>query len=511
MQLNMPSSQFPPPPAFEHLTEESMRARLVNLRESVAPILSNNVLLHFTDHSVNHSDSLAKLVDELIRPLQSTDKRLSSDELFILYAACYLHDIGMQFERANETQVIVDLNLTTPWHEIPLESQQNLIRQNHAAISAEMVRASVSAEVPIIGLQLTMDYFPNYVAAISEGHTLPVESPRYKTLTVDGPNLRIELLSALLRIADILDLSRRRANRSKALTLALSLESQTHWWRHHYTEDIVIDQNQKLVSVWFDFPPARAAEYRKVVPQIQMPWIESEFDRQNPVFHRYGFGWSIGAVINDRTDSIAEEMPDSVLAEMLKQLYRQLKRDEQEHRQMVVKLFEDAQPHIDRRIAELESRKGLISAGDYLREAGRIAADLREIGAVRTAKELLAGAYDGGASELVASERLAVAAQLAILMREDGDADRAYTALRSLVPLADSLPDTNTEKLAFWKTWANALVDAFAYDLAITALNRATELATNEKEKQALLAQLAEIQFLLGRVEAAFNASSTRS
>src|SRR5205085_7956085 len=107
-------------------------------------------------------------------------------------------------------------------------------------------------------------YFPNYVAAISEGHTLPIESSRYKTLTADGPNLRIELLSALLRIADILDLSRRRANRPKALTLNLSLESQTHWWRHHYTEDIVIDQNQKLVSVWFDFPRTRAAEYRKV-------------------------------------------------------------------------------------------------------------------------------------------------------------------------------------------------------------------------------------------------------
>lgn len=99
-----------------------------------------------------------------------------------------------------------------------------------------------------------MDYFPNYVAAISEGHTLPIESPRYRELTVDGPNLRIELLSALLRIADILDLSRRRANRAKELTLGLSVESQTHWWRHHYTEDIVIDQDRKLVSVWFDFP-----------------------------------------------------------------------------------------------------------------------------------------------------------------------------------------------------------------------------------------------------------------
>jgi tetratricopeptide (TPR) repeat protein len=504
----MPVSQYPPAPALEHLTDKALRSRLVNLRESVAPILANNALLHFTDHSVNHSDNLAKFLDDLIRPLQSTPQRLTQDELFIVYAACYLHDIGMQFEKAYETQVISDLNLKTSWNDIPLEEQQKIIRQNHAAISAEMMRDSVNAQKPIVGIQLTMDYFPNYVAAISEGHTLPIESPRYRALTVDGPNLRIELLSGLLRIADILDLSRRRANRAKALTLALSLESQTHWWRHHYTEDIVIDQNTKLVSVWFDFPPTHANEYRKVVPQIQMPWIEAEFQRQSPVFHRYGLGWSVGSVISDRADSIAEPMPDSVLAEMLKQLYLQLKRDEEQHSQMVVKLFEDAQPHIDRRIAELEARRGTISPGEYLREASRIASDLREIGAVRTALQLLTSGDADSEKELAATERLAIAAQRAVLMREDGDTTRAFETLRALVPLADSLPDGNFEKFLFWKTWANSLVDAFAYEPAIAALNRAIALATSQQEKDALSVRLAEIQFLLGNVQVAFDTSS---
>lgn len=43
-------------------------------------------------------------------------------------------------------------------------------------------------------------------------------------------------------------------------------------------------------------------------------------------------------MIKDRADSIAEPMPDSVFAEMLKQLYLQLKHDEQQHSEMVVKL-----------------------------------------------------------------------------------------------------------------------------------------------------------------------------
>ncbi len=397
----MPVTALPAAPPFMHLNDPTVKARLVNLRESVAPILANNLLPHFTDHSVAHSDSLARYVDDLIAPVQATEKRLSEDELFILYAACYLHDIGMQHGKANETNVINALNLLPGWGELTPEQQSEIIRRHHAAISAEMVRSSLNAAAPIIGIQLTVDYFPMYVAALCEGHTLPVESERYKSLMVEGPNIRTELLSGLLRIADILDLSRRRANRAKALTLNLGLESQTHWWRHHYTEDITIDHNKNLVSVWFDFPKSHDAEYRRVVPQIQMPWIQDEFTRQTPVFHRYGFGWSVTSIVNNRPDSAAEPMPDSVLAEMLKQLHRQLKWAEEERRQMVVKLFEESQPHIERRLADLESRKVSLSPGGYLREMSQLAADISELGGRRTARRVLSGAYHSGQAELV--------------------------------------------------------------------------------------------------------------
>ena len=506
----MPTTQTPHSPAFVHIKDEGVRSRLINLRESVAPILANNLLPHFTDHSVAHSDSLARYVDDLILPLQATEQMLSEDELFILYAACYLHDIGMQHGKANETKVIADLNLLTSWKDLNPQQHSELIRQHHAAISAEMVRTSLNATAPVIGIQLTVDYFPTYIAALCEGHTLPTESARYKALTQPGPKLRIELLSGLLRIADILDLSRRRANRARTLTLALSLESQTHWWRHHYTEDITIDQNQKLVSVWFDFPKSHDAEYRKVVPQIQMPWIQEEFMRQTPVFHRYGFGWSITSVNSDRPDSGSEIMPDAVMAEMLKQLHRQLKRSEEEHRQMVVKLLEDSQPHIDRRIDELESRKEAITPGDYLRETSKIAADLSEIGGRRSARRLLSSAYHAGQTELDAGERLEITTQLVSLLREDDDTRGVIGALKELVPLADALPDTDPRKLSFWKTWASSLVEAFAYNEAITAFNRAIELSPNDAEKDALRAELAELHFLLGNVDEALEISSDR-
>src|SRR5438128_10759 len=160
------------PPPFAHVTDSAIEARLIELRERVTPILANNLLPHFTDHSVAHSDSLVRIVDQLIQPLQQGVHRLSQDELQILYSACYLHDIGMQYENADKTQVVSSLHLPQPWNDLSEDTRRILLRRHHAAISAEMVIMSVRAEKPPIGIQLKEDHYGKYVAPICEAHTL---------------------------------------------------------------------------------------------------------------------------------------------------------------------------------------------------------------------------------------------------------------------------------------------------------------------------------------------------
>jgi tetratricopeptide (TPR) repeat protein len=261
------------------------------------------------------------------------------------------------------------------------------------------------------------------------------------------------------------------------------------------------------VSVWFDFPKQHVSEYRKVVPQLQMPWIEDEFARHMPVFHRHGLGWSVTSVISERPYSDAEVMPDAVLAEMLKQLYRQLKEAQENHRHMVVQLFNEAQPHIDRRLNDLEARKGKMPAGDYLREVGRLATDLSDLGGKRSARKLLSDAFSYGIGELEPAERLEIGTQLAGMMREDDDARGAIEVLRRLVSIADELPDSHPKKLAFFRSLAASSVDMFAYDIAVFAYGRAIDLS-KDVEKEELRAQLAELHYLLGNLEEAIKVSS---
>jgi hypothetical protein len=505
----MSISRLPASPPFKHLQDSTNRSLLIVLREKVAPILANNLLHHFTDHSVAHSDSLTQFVDQLAEPLQASDNPLSEQELVILYSACYLHDIGMQYENAGSTQAISRLALPQRWEDLSEDTRRVLLRQNHAEISAEMVMMSVRSEAPIVGLQLTSEYYPRYVAFLCEAHTLPTESARYQELTADGPNIRMTLLSGLLRLADILDLSRRRATREKARTLTLDIEAQVHWWRHHYTEEITIDQHQRAVCLWFDFPPEHLSEYSKVVPPLQMPWVEAEFTKHMPVFNRYGIGWTITFKVEQKPYSEAEVMPEAVLTEMLKQLSLQRRMEEERHRYAVVQQFAEAQPQIDRRLSEIEAQRGTLSSGDYLRELSRIATDLWALGGRRSAWMLLSSEFGRGAATLEPSERLEIGMTLATMMVDDDEAKRASLMIKGLLPLADQLPDGDTRKAAFWKLWAKCLTHVGLYNEAIKAIQRAAELTPDEEAREDLEAQLIELHFLHGHIDEALASSPT--
>ena len=129
-------------PAWQRLTDGTMRGRLANLRSAVTDLLAGNYLPSFTDHSVSHSDRLCDLIDKLTEPLTEADQ-LSDQEAFILYAAAYLHDAGLQHQRAGETRVVATI-LTAQfpgraWADLDIETRRSIVRGQHHRISGEMI------------------------------------------------------------------------------------------------------------------------------------------------------------------------------------------------------------------------------------------------------------------------------------------------------------------------------------------------------------------------------------
>ena len=81
--------------------EPKLAKALTAIRESALEIWAEQAMRTFTAHGEDHFAQVETNLDRLCVHLQETDARLNSHEIFVLLAACYLHDIGMQSDEPN--------------------------------------------------------------------------------------------------------------------------------------------------------------------------------------------------------------------------------------------------------------------------------------------------------------------------------------------------------------------------------------------------------------------------
>ena len=152
-----------------------------------------NYTLHDLDHSFRVCQNINKVVPMLPGP------RPNETEMEILYQSALLHDIGMAFiSRDRESGVGV----------------------KHGALSAIVLR-SISGKMENDGFfKLGSPEMVDAVCRVVESHTMPVGSIDgdgehvfegiLENVTVDGTNVRLRMLCAVLCIADGLDIGNKR-------------------------------------------------------------------------------------------------------------------------------------------------------------------------------------------------------------------------------------------------------------------------------------------------------------
>ena len=457
--------------------------RIRVIREAVAPILANNLLPHFTDHSVTHSDRLVSLLAHLVR-IMDRKQRLSPDESFILQAACYCHDLGMQYEQAGATPVIGALRLATPWGRLDDAARKALLRDHHHEISAQLV----SGIVPRLPSLLPDDWRRGCVAALCEAHALDISASRYSDLTKPVAGARMALLAGLLRVADILDESQRRVDDEKAASLLLDTATQAHWWRHRYTAEVLLDQKSRNISLHFVFPAERLQEYAAIVPHIQVPEIANEISRHTSAFVDAGLNWGVTYTVTSAPYVTAPQMPDAVLAAMQLLLHKKRSAEAEERKLVVARSFTEARPHIDRIIRDLQARKDAIPAEEYIHGLHDISKHMRSLGAKRSAWSLLASEFHRAAASLSPACQVDVANWLVGVMLEDAC---PREALEPAGVVARLIPRLKTDdKLVLLRAQTAAFSANAAYQQALEPLTKAIRLAPDEAEMRATLAEL---------------------
>jgi len=230
---------------------EKIRENLVEIASLGTPPLPE-----FTLHNQTHSDNLVCL---LARLKEEFGLQLSRYEAFLLVASAYLHDLGMFFDvSAFEEDILPDpaaalsfcpqglCDTAANYRLLGLDTGAQ-IREVHSLLSAYWLYHEVTL---IRGIN--QDDRP-YLMAICRGHGKANLREHgclcYRTVRHDGEEIRVGLLTALLRLVDAMDFYSNRAPvevlRKNAATFLRNPVSLGHWIKHYFVQDpFVIKSNE---------------------------------------------------------------------------------------------------------------------------------------------------------------------------------------------------------------------------------------------------------------------------
>lgn len=205
----------------------NLEAQLGMIKKAAVEIWDAPQHRHYTDHKPEkHSE---RIIEKLNAMADLMEVPLGETEWFILLSAAYLHDIGMQ------TRLAAELSLDD-------------VRDQHHELSRDMIEGSITKPNEFRSVGLTRE-FADEVALVSAAHRkLNLAAPEFDPRTKGGQEVRLRLLSAMLRLADALDLDYRRVIMDNLRLEQVSSTSRLHWWCCDYVEGVAIRQGAILVE-----------------------------------------------------------------------------------------------------------------------------------------------------------------------------------------------------------------------------------------------------------------------
>ena len=288
---------------------------LAPIREAVAKLWEHVQHPQYTDHSPSHSERVIKKLDALAFEMMLTSKRLCPREAFYALAAAYLHDVGMQMARTDKSKLLTEKFGAEALQGMSEVDFKRVIREHHARLSAEMIIAGVKDPTQHYDLAVPRDD-ASYLASIVKGHGLSIvelEATEFDDKNVEDDRIRLRLLAAMLRLADELDVDRRRINLELLKTEEVEPFSMLHWWKHRYVEGASIEEG--VIALHFRVP---SPKYAEPIQQYVIDRLEREERELREILWPNGAKLRLGA--HEVTcDELREEMPDSVWELLLKE------------------------------------------------------------------------------------------------------------------------------------------------------------------------------------------------
>jgi hypothetical protein len=196
----------------------------------VETITKTTVLRWFTKHDFEHSKRVLSYADKILKAAGGAEL-LNQEECYVLAASAYLHDIGMFSSQF----------LGSPSSKMGLKDY-DLVRKKHPENTWRLLKAGeIEAQNSIYRFDMVVLGYQEIVGYICKGHGTDYFSEVVNTKSPKS-SIRLPLITAILMIADELDLTEQRAVFNESVIH--DKVSYLHNLKHCYISDVEILCNE---------------------------------------------------------------------------------------------------------------------------------------------------------------------------------------------------------------------------------------------------------------------------
>ncbi|MBM4431182.1 MAG: NACHT domain-containing protein, partial [Chloroflexi bacterium] len=245
---------------MKRVTDESLCDSLALIRQVMEAVWAEDaprIVQDFTDHGVKHSERLASFAASLLNANDGRD--LSSQEMYLLLAGIYLHDIGMQCDvvkfpeikaQAEKLGAQFDVEITAQTSSGYSIDEQKAIRKNHQYLTAAWIDHANRTGETVLGpaAKTIPDDLVDDLMDVCKHHAKVPITDCPLTFRFD-PTGRKQLVAALLRFADELDVDGHRVSIETVKTFALDPRNSVYWWLHNRTKVLFTARNVILLTI----------------------------------------------------------------------------------------------------------------------------------------------------------------------------------------------------------------------------------------------------------------------
>ena len=262
------------------LLYHELRQQLAELADTLDAITREALVLWqsqhlrtFTAHGQVHILQVEANLDALTRGLQPSAQKLQPHEIFVLIAACYLHDIGMQLgerdAREKHAQYAFDLILYSHARHLGDERRVTL------PIDDKNARQAIAA--------IARGHWTNFAVALDEKDTV-----------IANTEGRLRLLGLLLATADLIDLSPVRATYFRTIHQLDKLDTtaELHQAMHDLVKGFQIVAPNPAIpeELQYRLDWSDDSETTRTISDWVLHWFHSQWRTVAPLLHRESGG-----------------------------------------------------------------------------------------------------------------------------------------------------------------------------------------------------------------------------